>query len=751
MIAADSGKEVHRWEGEFAFSRLEDEAFHAAEQGAGWPIAFAPDGKTLAAASERGPVRRWSLRTGKELLAPGGNEAPARTLTVSPDGRLLAAGGREGVTLWEPATGKLVRRLARPPLLPWPVNPKWPAPLSSAILFTRDGQRLAAGWLDGAVTVWDVASGKTLWCDRKHEEPVLCLAFTAGEKKLVSGAGHQLIRWDLSSGRQTQNWFLPNPDKDQRQTLTAFSPGPWLAVASRDPKNAQLWELATGKMRGELKQDVRWLRFSPDGRYLLGIGGARLVLADPATGKEVRHLVLDYELVGTAFSPDGSRVAGLGIDGSIHIWDTETAALLGWLPGHQGGAQAITFLPDGRSLATAGQDSTILVWDVARLGSRKEAPRLTGAELAALWKQLASGDAVRAGEAVARLKEASEAAPFLAEKLAGPASGDQLKPQEELQRLRAIEVLELNGGAEARAALRGLARKEPATRLTLTAEARLVRLNVFPGKTEAIPPQPLLPDQLPQGATSRLSAHRFQHRAWISHVRYLPDGKTLLSCVWDSSDDCGPISFWDAETGRQRHSLNVHLKDFSREVAPDKEQHVSITPPRYSLSPDGRFLATAEELPSAESAIVRVRNLANGETVFQVKDDRARFSFVQFAPTAPPSQRWAKGAATSGFTGQMPARNCAVSRRRQAPDSLPSWPPSRPTASGWSLWGRERSTRRCVSTMPWASGRLCCWRRNRSRSARWSSRRTASRWPLSADPAREGRPVCACGTWTAAS
>ena len=44
---------------------------HTAEQGGGWPVAFAPDGRTLVGAARAGPLPRWDTVTGKELPAPG--------------------------------------------------------------------------------------------------------------------------------------------------------------------------------------------------------------------------------------------------------------------------------------------------------------------------------------------------------------------------------------------------------------------------------------------------------------------------------------------------------------------------------------------------------------------------------------------------------------------------------------------------------------------------------------------------------
>ena len=65
-----------------------------------------------------------------------------------------------------------------------------------------------------------------------------------------------------------------------------------------------------------------------------------------------------------AFSPDGTKVATAGWDGTARIWDASTGEELHTLAGHSGWVLFLSFSPDGKMLATASNDGTAKVWDL---------------------------------------------------------------------------------------------------------------------------------------------------------------------------------------------------------------------------------------------------------------------------------------------------------------------------------------------------------------------------------------------------
>jgi WD40 repeat protein len=242
-----------------------------------------------------------------------------------------------------------------------------------------DGQRFISGGLDGSVRIWS-ADGQQLLGWQAHQHPTLSVAFRPDGKCVASAGMNEglVLLWDAQTGRQLRT-LRPPPGSVYH---ICFSPdGKLVAVAygrAAHPGTVQIWEAGSGRQHSTLtghSGDVVFVSFSPDGTRIASASGSafnspdrhkvgEVILWDTARGVPLltyRGHTHGAESVG--FSPDGTRVASGGHDGSVHIWRADTGRLLQSLHGHTGMVSCLAFGRDDHWLVTASADQTLRLWD----------------------------------------------------------------------------------------------------------------------------------------------------------------------------------------------------------------------------------------------------------------------------------------------------------------------------------------------------------------------------------------------------
>ena len=107
------------------------------------------------------------------------------------------------------------------------------------------------------------------------------------------------------------------------------------------------------------------IAFHPDGKHLATGDGKLVKIWDGSSGAEILTLSgHPGEVWAVVYSPDGSRVASGGFDGSVRLWDAVTGKELFVLNGHEDAVEGLAFRPDGSQLASVGDDQAVRIWDV---------------------------------------------------------------------------------------------------------------------------------------------------------------------------------------------------------------------------------------------------------------------------------------------------------------------------------------------------------------------------------------------------
>ncbi len=410
---------------------------------------FSTDGKRFAVIVgnwlRENAVRLWNVETGEEIRPFDGHADEVTALAYSPDGKTLASGGYDcTVRLWDPSTGRERRCL------------QGHKERVLALAFSPNGATLASASADGTTRLWRISDGMELakldgpgrpGAERPgmFEREGMKLVFAVDGKTLHAvddSTGY--CAWKLTTGRRLERKQFGNDGErliglsSDGDTVLAYAPKNF--EEGKAPESLSLWEVATGKREltlprrlskgnshdmacvgAELSRDNRLVAGSsrryqtfeipPDTFY----GDPALRIWERLSGREI--LTIDAYSQTLAFSPDGKLIAGNqgGGDprgwglfnesmGSVFLWDTTTGMSRKEFAHHTAEVRCLAFAPDGKTLASGSADHTVLIWDCSQtFANEKLLPELSAKELEALWKSLASENALEARQAMARL------------------------------------------------------------------------------------------------------------------------------------------------------------------------------------------------------------------------------------------------------------------------------------------------------------------------------------------------------------
>ncbi|HEV3237569.1 MAG TPA: WD40 repeat domain-containing protein, partial [Gemmataceae bacterium] len=518
---------LQRWNlatGKAVYSDSEDSG-HAEDITA---VIFSPDGKFVATSASDQTCRLWDLASSRSVHAfPIAGSAHLAFTSDSHQVLALALHlGKIVLGAWDVVTGKKINGFCLAD-----DSEFMSAFTDRQLRVTADGKKvLMLTFKNGRrdeesmLTVWNAAMRECLvhkrvpWNEDSIITPdgdaALAVDPVAGTVRLMD-IKTEKPRWSLAppdrmlkrQGQHYRNWFL------------AVSPrGRFMASCfhfkndQAEPNNVEenviyVGDLATGRERMKLlSSDETIVTFSNDERTLAVAGDQGIRLFETASGHEVGTI----KLPPTLYTIPGK----------------------GWI-------RALAFSPDGRTLATGQADATILLWDATlRAGAR--GGRLTEAQSQSLWTDLSGDDAVRAftaiwrfvddpKQAVALLQNRLEPvrspaaekvqalvneldsaefnvretaqkqlaefgqliAPALREALKSDPSAEKKRRMESimanldpngmvsgphLREIRAMQILEKIGSAEARELLKKVAQGDESARLTTEAKKALERI-----------------------------------------------------------------------------------------------------------------------------------------------------------------------------------------------------------------------------------------------------------------------------------
>ncbi len=391
---------------------------------------FSPDSKWVVSQDAAGLAKVWDWEAEQQVFGFGSSSNRAGWIAFHPSGgQLAAAMGTNGVWIWSTTNWASspvgTRSTASPTSSGTEWNPSLPGSANATrsetngLLFTlhpqrsevttlaysRDGQRLVTGGADGAVAVWDSATGHQLSRQETTNQPIRRVAISPDGQRLVAVAERSAWVWELQSGklirafpdvlvaadvsrrtspsqevsadsrprlREEEGSTLPAPQETRTSRPTnritaVFTDDTGKNFATIDSEDRlTLWREGRAPqhlitIHGRLPLPLRRVFFSPDGRWMANAGDENTARVwDVATGTE--RLAIAERVLGVAFSRDGSRMVTRHSEYWVTTWDLAQGRRLKVLRGHSTVANAVGLSANGRLAASADDSGIVKVW-----------------------------------------------------------------------------------------------------------------------------------------------------------------------------------------------------------------------------------------------------------------------------------------------------------------------------------------------------------------------------------------------------
>ncbi|MFI6504467.1 WD40 repeat domain-containing serine/threonine protein kinase [Nonomuraea typhae] len=238
------------------------------------------------------------------------------------------------------------------------------------IAFSPNGRTLAGAGGDIAIRMWDVDSGSLTDTLTGHDRIVTAIAFSPDERRLASTGRDAVLIWNLVYRTAQPVQISPG--------VSSLSFSPDSRTLAGAGAIGYLWDVETGRRRATYdvdSGDVGAVAYSPDCETIAavilgrrsGSPGLAVHLLDASNLRRTGVLTGTRGVLSVAFSPDGRKLAGCGIDETVRIWDRATHRTTAVIRATGARPNRVVFAPDGKTVAASCGDKTIRLWD-ARTG-----------------------------------------------------------------------------------------------------------------------------------------------------------------------------------------------------------------------------------------------------------------------------------------------------------------------------------------------------------------------------------------------
>jgi WD40 repeat protein len=328
----------------------------AISNGEGGGAAFSGDRKLALVEGRNRQIFLVELATGEtKAQLPMNLTAP---FFLSEDGSLAICAEGDAVLVVDPATGKPQKKF------------RGTGRNVSAVALSHDGTVAVAGYEDGIVRAWDLATSAPLTSGAQTGR--VNALVVRGDRALVGGNDGTVRVWDAREGKLLRS--LAGTEAAIADMALVHS----RAITLCAQGVARTWDVDSGELRRSFDPDEAGsgaVAISPDAKFAVlsycntsdeGVKSCGLAVRDLSGGGTIKSLEQQTaEISSLALSPDGKLALAANADMTVGLWDVPRLKLLRSFPGHLTAVTALAFTPDGKHAWSGCVGGTVKIWDVA--------------------------------------------------------------------------------------------------------------------------------------------------------------------------------------------------------------------------------------------------------------------------------------------------------------------------------------------------------------------------------------------------
>jgi WD40 repeat protein/serine/threonine protein kinase len=378
--------ELRNWEWHYLGARCDDSTrTFVGHTSTVHDVAFDADSLRLLSGSNDGTARMWDIATGEEIVRFKGHEGAVRDVQFGAQGRVLLASEDGKIRSWDTHTALPLRDLQTRALqFDHPsiaVSPSgllatggWGHDLRiwdqdeetvlgsaslgddwiASLAFNSDGSLVAAGLVRSGVRVWETSTLNQVASARITfpPGPVNSIAFASDNRLLFGTESGLVCAWNFSEFARPDRVTLPDPSlagKLDTEVIGNWDPVKAVAISPVDghiavaSKDGSI-RLLDGTNLAELdvleghEASVESVAFDATGQWLASgsedktirlwnMSSRELVVQLEEPAKSPMLSKLDEELSEVSFSPDGNRVASMGLS-RVSVWNAKNGRLI---------------------------------------------------------------------------------------------------------------------------------------------------------------------------------------------------------------------------------------------------------------------------------------------------------------------------------------------------------------------------------------------------------------------------------------